>query len=258
MPSIYAHNKFGKLSIENLTESQRKIVEENRDFYDLGLQGSDFYFFEIFNSKKPINRIGNIIHKSSCRESLENFLKTDLDDENRAYIYGYIGHFALDSSAHPHINLWSKNGINHAKLETEFDKILMKEDKVEVKKFNLGNLTPVNENILDKVSKLYKPYTDEKYTKKAIKMMKKLRSLTSANSDLKFKILMKLMKILGIYNKFAGVVVGDDDFREYDDYLLIVKEDFKKGLEIYPKLLSDFDMHILDKNFCEYFNRNFE
>lgn len=26
MPSIYAHNKFGKLSIENLTENQREKI----------------------------------------------------------------------------------------------------------------------------------------------------------------------------------------------------------------------------------------
>lgn len=56
----------------------------------------------------------------------------DADDKtmSRAYIYGFICHFALDSECHPYVEkMIQKSGIGHSEIEMEFDRYLLIEDK---------------------------------------------------------------------------------------------------------------------------------
>ena len=49
---------------------------------------------------------------------------------SRAYIYGFICHFALDSECHPYVEkMIQKSGIGHSEIEMEFDRYLLIEDK---------------------------------------------------------------------------------------------------------------------------------
>ena len=45
MPSCYAHYRFGVHVLQTLPEQVQKQIEANRNLFDLGLQGPDFFFF---------------------------------------------------------------------------------------------------------------------------------------------------------------------------------------------------------------------
>lgn len=49
----------------------------------------------------------------------------------RAYIYGVICHFALDSECHPYVEkMIHESGISHSEIEMEFDQLLLREDYI--------------------------------------------------------------------------------------------------------------------------------
>ena len=61
MPSLYAHNKFGKLVIPKLPEKLKKTIKKYPDSFRIGLQGPDFLFFHILNSN--MKKIGISMHQ---------------------------------------------------------------------------------------------------------------------------------------------------------------------------------------------------
>lgn len=47
----------------------------------------------------------------------------------RAYLYGYLCHFMLDSECHPYIDLYmEEKDLGHLEIETDFDRYLMEKD----------------------------------------------------------------------------------------------------------------------------------
>ena len=111
MPGMITHYLCGELSAARLVGSGAgDIIERNRQIYNLGTQGPDFFFYYIPCLIRPsIYRLGNVLH-SSCvggffRSMLEHSLKLEGAEREAAlsYICGYLTHYALDCAAHPYI-----------------------------------------------------------------------------------------------------------------------------------------------------------
>lgn len=66
----------------------------------------------------------------------------------RAYIYGVICHFALDSECHPYVEkMIHESGISHSEIEMEFDRLLLKEDYINpVRYLATKHIRPTKEN----------------------------------------------------------------------------------------------------------------
>lgn len=60
MPSLYAHNKFGKLVIKNLPVEYKEIIRRYPNSFRLGLQGPDYlFFYRAFSMTKSTNMVLN-------------------------------------------------------------------------------------------------------------------------------------------------------------------------------------------------------
>ena len=132
MPAAYAHYCFGKEVYRALPKKEQEIIKEGKYAFLLGLHGPDllFYYFPI--CKNRINQQGVGLHKHMAADffeyGVEQYQK-DPDPVLRAYLYGYLCHFMLDSECHPYINLYmEEKDLGHLEIETEFDRYLMERD----------------------------------------------------------------------------------------------------------------------------------
>lgn len=133
MPAFYAHYRFGCDVLKQLPEDIRSICTAHRGLFDIGLHGPDIYFFYRPVLPNKVNRIGYAAHKRSGRYFLQRAQKVIASahdkDAARAYFYGLLCHFTLDSICHPYIHTAMKEfNVTHAATETAFDRALLLKD----------------------------------------------------------------------------------------------------------------------------------
>lgn len=129
MPSTYAHYRFGKQVLARLPEETRRIVQAHRALYDIGLQGPDILFHYKAFSHNPVNRLGHAMHDWSGRRFFGAIEGKAGSDAAKAYLWGLICHFSLDSVCHGTVNrVVEATGIGHFDVETEYERALMLQD----------------------------------------------------------------------------------------------------------------------------------
>ena len=153
----YAHYRFGKDVIDCLPLTCRNLVTENRSLFDIGLHGPDILFYHRPLSHDPVNRLGYGMHERPAAEFFQRaamlYRTSDAPDALRAYLYGFICHFALDSTCHPYIEkMEHDSGLSHAEIETELE--LMCQSSISRPQRRLpGLLLHVLDLLLQKTSK---------------------------------------------------------------------------------------------------------
>lgn len=132
MPSSYAHYRFGQLVLPRISGEAGKAVRHFPQLFNVGLHGPDifFYYNPVFHTK--IGELGSRFHRQSGQEFFGHAaatLRANLSEGGIAYLYGVLGHYALDSVCHPIVNDAASQGMcGHVELETEFDRYLLMQD----------------------------------------------------------------------------------------------------------------------------------
>ena len=130
MPASYAHYRFGKQVLADLPGDVRQCIQRFRRMYDLGLQGPDFFFYYHPYLKTAIGALGNTFHSQTGEEFFTQAAKAATSDAAKAYLYGLLGHYCLDSTCHPYVNQLEDIGeARHVPLESEFERFLLALDK---------------------------------------------------------------------------------------------------------------------------------
>ena len=179
MPGFITHYVFGKEGFKEFTEgSVKEAVRKHRHAFHIGLQGPDIFFYfpaYVLISKK---NLGTIMHRSEVnpffRELSAYILKSEPAEREIliAYIAGFLGHQALDSTTHPYVYFFTdyKEGekgyfARHAKFETDIDYFMAgKYLKMDAYYFDMASsvkLEPVEYKVIGEAvsaicSKLYK------------------------------------------------------------------------------------------------------
>jgi len=132
MPATYAHYVFGKKVYAKLSKEEKEDIRKGKDAFLLGLHGPDLLFYYYPIRKNRINQQGVRMHKEIAayffnRGRLSYHKKRD--QVLRAYLYGFLCHFILDSECHPYVNYYmEERELGHLEIETEFDRYLMELD----------------------------------------------------------------------------------------------------------------------------------
>ena len=130
MPASYAHYRFGKLLLPSLPADVRQCIQRFRRMYDMGLQGPDFFFYYNIFMKTSTGELGSIFHRQTGREFFPVACKAAASDAAKAYLYGLLGHYCLDSTCHPFVNqLVTIGEARHVPLESEFERFLLVLDR---------------------------------------------------------------------------------------------------------------------------------
>ena len=132
MPSNYAHYRFGVQALPMLPEAVQNRIGRYRSLYDVGLHGPDLFFYYDPLIHTRIGALGGAYHRLSGEEFFRRSvrrLRLNPTAAAQAYLYGVLGHFALDSVCHPSVCAWNDSGrAGHVEIEVEFDRVLLEKD----------------------------------------------------------------------------------------------------------------------------------
>ena len=262
MPSTYAHYLYGKKIIERLDEPIKNIILNNREIFNIGLHGPDilFYFRPIVKNK--INTIGYKIHDEIARDFFEKTIevikKSKDKDGATAYVLGFICHYILDSECHPYISKKIKeSNIPHVEIEAEFDKILLKKEKVKLSGHNFTEHLIAKKEYSEVISPFFN--IDDKYIDKSIKYMKLCNSMLTTDSKILRGLLEVILKVTGNYDKIEGMIMSKRNNPGCTDSNDILYKLFIDSLPVAEKMIKVY-VDVLDNNVVlpDRFDRNFE
>ena len=247
MPSTYAHYRFGQLVLDQLSASQKLIIEKNRDLYDIGLHGPDILFYYRPVKSNPICKSGYAMHEEKGEKFFEEarriYQENNGSDADIAYLYGFICHFALDARAHPYVEKYVREKqVSHTRIEVEFDRHLLLENGIDAVKY------PLSQHIhpSKKASEVISPYfekTTPKHMLEALKSMNFYHALLHASNDVKRKILYSGMNVLG-QNGFKDQIMLKEADPACQESNGALKSLMTFALEDACKLINDFEKNL--------------
>lgn len=143
MPGFATHDLFGREVYRALQDpSLRCCIRRHTASYRLGLQGPDLFYYNLpLLQMHDCRNIGSFMHKHdtnrffACAERVLWALPAGREQDScRAYLMGFLCHYALDSLCHPFVygrTGFDPNGVDkyyysrHAELENAIDQSLL-------------------------------------------------------------------------------------------------------------------------------------
>ncbi len=262
MPTTYAHYKFGKEVISALPRPLQSAIDNNTELFDIGVHGPDILFYYNPIKKNPVTAQGYELHDKMADEFFRHALEVVKTAEDpaaaRAYIYGVICHFALDSECHPYIEkMIQTSGISHSEIEMEFDRFLLKGDYINpVRHLATKHIDPSRENG-EVIAPFYEELTAEDI-EKALEGMIFYHKLLHAPGMLKRKLLFGGMRIAGVYKSMSGMVMSLEPNPECREYCQLLKKLFSGAVPLAAGLIMHYQKAIFEGvELPERFHRTF-
>lgn len=132
MPASYAHYRFAAGTLTMLPANVRAAVHKHRGIYDVGSHGPDIFFYQNPFVRTPTVELGYRLHNISGKRFFTHaarHYKLEPSERGLAYLFGMLGHFALDSCCHPFVEKWDEEKVcTHVAMESEFDRFLLETD----------------------------------------------------------------------------------------------------------------------------------
>lgn len=235
MPSAYAHYRFGREVLSQLPRDLSRMLQRFPQLYNMGLQGPDFFFYHNPLMHTATGALASHFHSQSGKEFFENCLKTlkaNPSEGARAYLYGVLGHYCLDSVCHPFVKEIAGEGkIGHMELETEFDRFLFEQDgKLPADTQSMARLLKLTRGECVTVAQFYPPTTPGAVNASVRHMAWVDRLATAKNR----KLARKLMGVGGeVGSQMVKTQFANETCGHLDEPLLAL---YKEALGKYPSL----------------------
>ncbi len=153
MPSTYAHLVFGRSLLASWPKKLRRAAGANIELFLIGLHGPDILFYYRPLKPNPVSAVGFGQHEKPAAAffgpAAELVHRSDesIRADQRAYLLGFICHFALDLACHGYVERKIREGVSHSEIEVEFDRSLMVDDGLDPLRHVLtGHIHPGKEN----------------------------------------------------------------------------------------------------------------
>lgn len=240
MPASYAHYRFGKLLIPQLPPQARQCIGRFRRMYDLGLMGPDIFFYALPLPGSPVGKLGKQYHKQSGKDFFTAACATAGNEAARAYLYGLLAHYCLDSVCHPFvIRAAQQGGTPHIPLEAEFERYLLALDGVEEPhRYDHSRFLKVTRGESMTISSFYPPATGANVHGSIFAMACALRFLAGKRREKRKWLLHKLTPSLEAFFIPTEPVTA---WSRLDSELLAR---FNRALKQYPQMLQQLETHI--------------
>ncbi len=262
MASIYTHFVFGQEVLKRLPTKYRNLIENYKNYYILGQQGPDFFYFYKPYSDKG-SKIGTKIHQSTCEIFLENSLSNIkyLSEPQLVYLFGFLCHYALDIMIHPYVdNLEVELQFSHMEMETELDRYFMIRNRRVPFEVETYKLIPCTPEITGNISPLFAYYNggDPNIVRKSIEEFRKYKKLLHSPSRRKEKMIFFIMKRLGLYPKFKGQVLSHIPDKRSSTSNDILAKRFFEAIPVAGHLIENFyNYYNYNSPLSHYFSYNF-
>ncbi len=127
MPAVAAHYHFGRLAAENASNLAKGYISEHIEMFALGTQGPDLLFYHKPLKKNAVAEHGHELHRQSAADFFAPLWqnRSVWSPAQIAYLMGFCCHYALDRACHPKVNLDAPTSVEHQRLESAFDMIVL-------------------------------------------------------------------------------------------------------------------------------------
>jgi len=254
MPATYAHYRFGKLLLPHLPADVRQCIQRFRRMYDLGLQGPDFFFFYNPFVRTATVKLGSVFHHQTGQEFFSVACKAATSDAAKAYLYGLLGHYCLDSTCHPFINrLVEIEEAKHIPLESEFERFLLALDgEASPATYNNGKHIKLTRGECMSIAEFYPGCTGGKVSRGFRFMAWFAKFLSHPNRARQTKILETIKPGLCDY------MIPAEENEDLAPYIRELQDLYGQALEKYPRLLEQVLEHVqTGKDFGQEFTPDF-
>ncbi len=262
MPSIYAHNKFGKKVLSNLNEEQKNIIKKYPSQFRIGLQGPDYLFFYKPYKKNSVTKIGHELHDKIAAEFFNNGIEIikekGINTGYFSYLMGFVCHFALDSECHPYVEQAIQElDIGHIEIESEFDKMLMQNDGKDPLTYPVWKLVPTDLRTAVFMSPFYID-VNVATIKSSLSQMKLVKWLLMPNK-VKEKICTLFFRLTPYYVDLQGHIMKQKTNEKCNISNERLNELFTGAIDVASMLITNLNDCIEndDMQMSERFNRNF-
>ena len=240
MPASYAHYRFGKLLLPQLPPSVRQCIGRFRRMYDLGLQGPDIFFYVPPLPGTSLGTLGKEYHKTPGTDFFTAACAAAETEAARAYLYGLLAHYCLDTLCHPFVNRMDKTGeAPHIPLEAEFERYLLALDGIaEPHRYDHSRFLKVTRGESMTISTFYPPATGAQVHGSIRSMALSLRFLAGKDRQTRETLLQKLKPSL------CGFFIPSEPVTAWArmDSELLAR--FNRGLKLYPQMLQQLQAHM--------------
>ena len=261
MPSIYAHNKFGKFVISKLPKETKEVIRKYPRSFRIGLQGPDFLFFYRAFSKNKVNQIGVYYHHHDIYPFMEHacgvIQKYGTDSSQYSYILGFICHFALDNACHPYVNAAMKQtGCGHVEIEGDLDQFILASEDYVPECYPLDALVPTD----IETAKSIKPFYSElsiQTIQSSLKWMRFIKRFFVAPGIWKRSIIDLFMHATMHYKRLNGHVVQPTANRKCRKETKHLYRLLKNAVPDAVGLINDFNKTLDGHNMSNAFHKDF-
>ena len=240
MPASYAHYRFGKLLLPALPADVRQCIQRFRRMYDAGLQGPDFFFYYSPGLNTPTFALGHRFHMQSGLEFFPTACAAADSEAARAYLYGLLGHYCLDSLVHPFVDRVEAIGeAKHIPLEAEFERFLLEKDGEDSPHtFNRGKSLKLTRGECMTAAKFYPGVTGGKVYRSFRIMALCIRLLAHPNRKLQEQVLNRTAP------QFLDHRLPTEPSDAMAPYISELYDLYCQAMDIYPELLREITAHL--------------
>lgn len=246
MPATYAHYRFGSQMLGNMPADMCRTAKRYRRLYDVGLHGPDLFFFYHPGIPSKVRVLGHKFHIQTGREFFSRVcrvLRLEPSEAGQAYLYGVLCHYTLDSACHPFVAEVSSQGVvSHARLETEFDAFLLRQDgKRTPAQWDLSKHISLTPPECELVARFY-PGADGRQIASGVRSMASIRKLLAVSEKDPRKLISKAMGAAS--QEFADMVAGPEPDERCAALLEPLRERYQRAAERFPEMLMQLGAHL--------------
>lgn len=231
MPGMYAHYRFGRQVLSSLDPAQKQTVTRFRRLYDMGLYGPDIFEYDNPLMDTAVAALSEKYHGQTGREFFEKALETAASEGEKAYLYGVLAHYCLDSACAGFLR--RQQGGSPARIagETEFDSYLLRIDGLPTGYDRSQHMTLTRGEGVT-VSNFYPPVTPAQ-TYGAIRRMTRFYRFLAGKSKNRVEIVLKFLKKKDWLQRIPAEEVSPEPTRVVSEYILR----YNRAVKQYPTLL---------------------
>ena len=240
MPANYAHHRFGKQVLPALPADVQQCIHRFRRMFDMGLHGPDIFFYYNPLFKTAIGDLGGKFHMQTGQEFFPHACAAATSEAARAYLYGLLGHYCLDSACHPYVQeLVDIGEARHVALESEFDRFLLALDKEpSPHTYDMSKHFKLTRGECMTVAEFYPPATGANVSQSVKIMALASKFLASPNRERTKKLLNKIKPSL------CDNMLPEGEVEELALYVGELKDRYDRALERYPALLAQLTAYM--------------
>lgn len=237
MPASYAHHRFGRQVLKNLPNNERQCIQRFRRMYDAGLQGPDIFFYYNPYWKTAVGELGKTFHAMTGTDFFAAGGKAASSEAARAYLYGLLGHYCLDSVCHPFVRQLDAAGeAKHVIFEAEFERFLLTLDgEAHPETYDMSRKLRLTRGECMTVADFYPGTTGGQISRSVRGMAGCIRFLAKPKWE-------KPMRRLGL--RFADHMIPARENEELTLYISELKGHYDEAVALYPRLLEKLLAHM--------------